>query len=170
MNIVLFILFIGLLSVVVYQDFKSRAISWMLIPLLFGVGVANGWLSIGLAEFTTYLGINLSIVFINLLGITLFISIKEKKVKNIIDTYLGLGDVLFFVVLTTIFSPINFMVFFLGSTLLITIIYGSIQIANKQKQTLIPLAGVMSVALIITLVAQQFIPSFYFYHDILILY
>lgn len=167
MSIIIVILFISLLSVVVYQDFKSRAISWMLIPLLCAVGVVNGWFAIGWPTFITYLGINLSIVFINLLGVTLFISLKEKKVKNIIDSYLGLGDVLFFVVLTTIFSPINFVVFFLGSMLISTMIYGSIQLANQQKQTLIPLAGAMSAMLIITLVLQLAMPSLNFYNDII---
>jgi hypothetical protein len=139
----------------------------MLIPLLCAVGLFNGWFTIGWPTFITYLGINLSIVFINLLGVTLFISLKEKKVKNIIDSYLGLGDVLFFLVLTTIFSPINFMVFFLGSMLISTIIYGSIQLANQQKQTFIPLAGAMSVMLIISLVLQLAIPSLNFYNDII---
>ncbi len=167
MEILVAILFISLLSVIVYQDFKNRAISWILIPFLCAVGLFNGWFTIGWSTFIAYLSINLSIVFINLFGVTLFISLKDKKFKNIIDSYLGLGDILFFVVLTTIFSPINFVVFFLGSMLLCTTIYGSIQLANKQKQRLIPLAGAMSVILIITLVVQLVIPSFNFYHDII---
>src|SRR5690606_28427269 len=123
MNIALFVIFIGLLSVVIYQDFKNREISWFLIPLLLIIGVTNALISIDYKDFLTYAGINLTIVILNLLSVTLFISIKEKKIKNIIDTYLGLGDVLFFFVLTVLFSPFNFIIFFIGSVLLTSIVY-----------------------------------------------
>lgn len=167
MNIALLIILVGLLGLVIYQDFKSRAISWFLIPLLIIAFVIYGLLSLDMKQFATYFAINLSLLLINLLVVTLFISIKEKKLTNIIDKYLGLGDVLFFLVLATVFSPINFILFFIGSILLTTFVYGVIILVNKQKQMLIPLAGAMSVLLILTIIAQHFIPSFNFYQDII---
>jgi len=168
MSILLLAILIGLLSIIIYQDFKSREISWFLIPLLFIVGIANALYNINLFEFTSYVGINLSIIILNLLGVTLFVSLKEKKLKNIIDSYLGLGDVLFFLVLTTIFSPFNFILFFIGSILITSIVYVAIILLNKQKQTLIPLAGAMSLLLVIALVVQFIYPSFNFYQDLFI--
>lgn len=167
MDIVLLIISISLLGIVVYQDFKGRSISWFLIPLLIVSFISYGLLFIDIYVFSTYFGINLSLILINLLGVTLFISIKEKKLTNIIDSYLGLGDVLFFLVVTTVFSPINFIIFFLGSIFLTTLTYGVIALI-KKKQTLIPLAGAMSVMLIITITAQQFTSSFNFYQDIIL--
>lgn len=167
MSILLLVILVGLLGVVIYQDFKSRAISWFLIPLLVIAFVAYALLSLDIKQFGIYFGINASIILINLLGVTLFISIKEKKLTNIIDSYLGLGDVLFFLVLATVFSPINFILFFLGSIFLTTLIYGIVVLVKKQKQTLIPLAGAMSALLVATIIAQQFISSFNFYQDII---
>ncbi|MBI2281707.1 MAG: hypothetical protein HYU68_13615 [Bacteroidetes bacterium] len=169
MELTILTILLGLLAVVVFQDFKSRSISWFLIPLLFVAFIGSAILKIDVQEFILYSGINLSIIVMNLLGVTLFVWLKEKKLKNIVDTYLGLGDILFFLVLTTVFSPLNFIVFYLGSIMLITIIYGYIILFNKQKNTLIPLAGAMSVLLMMVLVADVLIPTFNVYQDIILL-
>lgn len=169
MQPILLVILIAILLVVVYQDFKSRAISWFLIPLLLMVVLTNAVMSINIQELTIFSVINLLLVLVNLLGVTLIISLKEKKIKNIINSYLGLGDVLFFLVLTTLFSPINFVVFFIGSIFLITLIYGGVILFRKQQNTLIPLAGAMSLVLIAVLLVQQFTTSFHLYQDVLII-
>lgn len=166
MDLTLLIILIGLLGVVVYQDFKNKEISWFLIPLLFIGFTIRGVLKLDTEELIYYSGINLLIVIINLLGVTIMISLKEKKITNIIDSYLGLGDVLFFILITIAFSPINFIAFYLGSVLLTSIVYGGIILINKNKRTLIPLAGAMSVLLIIALVVEKTSSSFQFYQDV----
>jgi hypothetical protein len=165
MQAILVFILIFLLGVVVVQDFKSRAISWFLIPLLFSGFIVYGLLQINAMELLTYFGINFMLVAVNLLCVTLFISIKEKRLTNILKNYLGLGDVLFFLVLTVVFSPFNFIFFYLGSILLTTLIYGVLFLISKEKQRLIPLAGVMSLLLLVTLIAEQMMPSFQFYQD-----
>ena len=169
MQPILLAILIAILLVVVYQDFKSRAISWFLIPLLLMVVLTNAVMTINIEELTIFLGINLLLVLVNMLGVTLIISVKEKRIKNIINSYLGLGDVLFFIVLTTLFSPINFVVFFIGSIFLITLIYGGVMLFRKQQNTLIPLAGAMSLVLIAVLLVQQFTTSFHLYQDLFII-
>jgi len=168
MNSALLAILILLLAVVVAQDFKDRAISWFLIPLLFIGFIANGLLQIHPLELLTYFGINFMLVAVNLLCVTLFISMKEKRITNILKNYLGLGDVLFFLVLTVVFSPFNFIFFYLGSIFLTTLVYGVLQLISKEKQRLIPLAGVMSLLLLVTIVAEQLIPSFQFYQDLIL--
>jgi len=96
------------------------------------------------------------------------ISLKEKKITNIIDSHLGLGDVLFFIVLTVAFSPVNFIVFYLGSVLLTSLIYGGIVLITKNQGTLIPLAGAMSLLLIVALIMDETSSSLHFYQDIFI--
>lgn len=166
MNNVSLIILLFLLSAVIYQDFKARAISWFLIPLLIVVTLLKTITGNGITETLTYTGINLLIVSINFLCITLFFSIKEKRLVNITDHYLGLGDILFFIVICTLFSPVNFILFFLGSILLTTLIYGSISLFKSSRKILVPLAGAMSIALIIALIAEQLVANFSFYQDI----
>ena len=162
MQFIVLLILISLLAVVVFQDFKSRAISWVLIPLLFIGFIAYGILTIEVGELITFFGINLYIVFSSLLGATLIISIKNRKLTNIINTYLGLGDVLFFVVLTTVFSPINFILFFIGSIFITGIIYGVFSLFNRKQVVLTPLAGAMSLLLIISIIIEQLSPSVQF--------
>lgn len=169
MNLILLIILIALLIVIVFQDFKWRAISWFILPLLLITIITKALSDIDLKELMINSGINLLIVLINLLGVTLLISFKEKRLTNIIDNYLGLGDILFFIILCTLFSPINFILFFLGSILLITLIYGLISLI-KQKQVLIPLAGAMSALLITALLIQEYFYEFNFYNDITFLF
>lgn len=162
------ILLVALLAVVVYQDFKSRAMSWFLIPILFVLAAFKAFHQLQLSDIINYMLINLSILVINLLGVALLVSIKEKKFTNIIDTYLGLGDILFFVVLSVVFSPFNFILFYLGSISILTLVYGSITLLRK-KQILVPLAGAMSLMLMVVLITEQATTIFNCYNDLLVL-
>ena len=75
---------------------------------------------------------------------------------------------MFFLVLTVVFSPFNFLAFYLGSILLTAIVYGGIMLISKQKKMLIPLAGAMSLLLIISIIVEQFVPSIQFYQDFIL--
>ncbi|MDB3887378.1 hypothetical protein N9344_00330 [bacterium] len=154
MTFILSFIILIFLTVLTYQDFKSRSINWVLIPILFLAFVVKGFLEISYQELFNHFVVNILIVIVNLLGVTILISLKEKKFTNIIDTQLGLGDVLFFVVLAVAFSPINFLIFYLGSVFITTLIYGIIMLKNKE-QTFIPLAGAMSIMLAFMLIIEQ---------------
>lgn len=167
MSITLLIILVGLLSIVTYQDFKSRAISWFLIPLLLIAFIIYGLKALGIKEYITFFSLNVFMLFNILIGTTIVISIKEKRLTNIIDSYLGLGDILFFFILTTLFSPINYFIFLIGSIFLFSIIFSINLLINKKRKRLFPLAGAMSALLIITITAQQFISSFNFFQDII---
>jgi hypothetical protein len=169
MQVILLIIAVLLLSVIVYQDFTKRAISWFLIPMLLVVFIANGLLQINIEEFAWYSGINLFQIILNLLGVTLLISIKEKKLTNILNSHIGLGDILFFLLLATVFSPINFMVFYYGSILISLIVYGSIKLIDKSNQKPAPLAGLMSVMLVIVIIIEQSTSLIHFYDDFIFL-
>ena len=85
--------------------------------------------------------------------ITVYFSVKERTFVNIINTKIGIGDVLFFIACAFIFSLPNFILFFtfslLASALIVALFQKSI---GKQN---IPLAGIMSVFLgLISLVGQ----------------
>jgi len=165
----LFFILVTLLGVVVYQDFKSREISWFLIPLLVIGFAVTALFKMHVLDFLSYLGVNITIVAVNLFGVTLLVSLKEKKLTNILKNHLGLGDVLFFIVLTFVFSPINFVFFYLGSVFVITLIYSVIIIFFKGKNHLIPLAGAMSFLLIGILVYAHFSISLNLYQDIILI-
>jgi hypothetical protein len=152
------------LGCIVFQDFKQRQISWFFIPLLLagfiykafytnnGVGV-NGLL------------VNVGFVLLQLTVLTIYMSVKNKKMVNIINSYLGIGDVLFFIVLCGAFSPINFLVFYLCSIVLTLIGYLLYNIMIKGSQKEIPLAGAMASGMILLMIANIFLPKMNLYSD-----
>lgn len=156
---------IVLLLAITFQDFKQRQISWFLIPLLFIALVIKSLSIINLKELAQYTAINFSFIAIQLLLLTLYMSIKNKKFTNIIDSYLGLGDILFFVTICACFSPINFIVFYLVSIIFTLIGFVFYRAIYKSKETEIPLAGSMSFLLVVVIILNYVFDKWSFYND-----
>lgn len=159
------IVLITLLSLIVYQDFKSRAISWILLPLLIGLLFYKG-LAIMELKSVFYFGLfNLSFVIVHLLILTIYMSVKNRRITNIIDTYIGLGDILLFVVLCFAFSPFNFIFFFVISILITIISVLVYKLITKNEYKEIPLAGAQSMLMILILVYSNVIHPVQLYND-----
>ena len=161
----LFILFS--LAVIVFQDFKQRQISWFLIPLAFTGFVCKAvFYKNSVAHDFLF---NAAFILLQLICLTVYFSVKNKKLLNIMDTYLGLGDILFLVVVCTVFSPVNFILFYLFSmilTLLGVLVYNSF---SKKQTTTIPLAGSMAAILLVLVIITIAFPGLNFYNDSLVL-
>jgi len=157
------ILLLLLLLLIALQDFKDRAISWWTIPLsvmlyFFYLG------DLGALNWTDIFW-NLLLIGMNFLVLTLYFSIKKKKLLNIIDHFIGLGDLLFFLVCAFMFSFPNF-VFFLCISFGTSILFFAIsQTIKKEKDFQIPLAGVMSILLVIVFLSNEML-SLNFFHDL----
>jgi len=157
------ILIILCLAVIVLQDIKYREISWVLIPLILAgfIYKAMEYKNILMTDVL----LNISFIAIQLLLLTIYISIKNKKPVNIVNTYLGIGDILFFLVICVAFSPINFIAFYILSlvfTLAAIIIYN--RFSGKQTKE-IPLAGSMATVLIFLLITTEILPGMDLYND-----
>ena len=99
--------------------------------------------------------INSGFVLLQLLGVFLYYSIKQKKLANPIDSILGIGDILILVLLGLLFSPVNYILFLLVS-LLVTLAVFLIQAKLKFKKQVrqIPLAGFLGIYINILLLVQ----------------
>lgn len=135
-----FLLGIGFI-IILLQDFKERMISLWTLPWIFSIGMYQAW-SDWLWE-PWFLLSNLLFIGIQLLGVSLYFSIKHKGWINITQDYLGVGDVLFFGALTPLFAPVQFCCFFISSLLLILCSAGMYNWLIAPLKT-IPLAGAMS--------------------------
>lgn len=136
------VLLIGLLFCL-YQDLKDRTIHLALFgvilvsTLALNYIIGNNWMNALYSSL--FLGVNLLCLFI-------YVSIKQKKLVNIFNAHLGLGDVLFFLAIIPLFSLRNFILFFISGMLLSMLFH---LILNKyQKHATIPLAGYLSLFLI----------------------
>jgi uncharacterized paraquat-inducible protein A len=155
-----------LLGILTYQDFKNREVSVILMLMLF-VLFCIGAFKAGdsLRSITVPFFVNATFIAVQLLGVATYFSIKHKKIMPLFDTYIGLGDVVFFCVCCMAFSTANFILFYLASLLIAlasTLIYKKL----KQIETIdIPLVGYMSIALLCCIVYKMINRSFGFYDD-----
>ena len=127
--------------IIIYQDFKERAISAWTIPFVFFPSLYLAWSNVFWEPW--FLLFNLCFIGIQLLGVSVYFSIKHKEWINVTQNYLGLGDVLFFVAITPLFAPLQFCSFFIGSLLFILVGAGIYHLSINKLKT-IPLAGAMS--------------------------
>lgn len=141
---VLYILLL-LLFVVFIQDFKTRRIYSMLLPIIFLTSIAYRWKTFDLHQ---VLLCNLYILIL-LISLTLYLSFKNKRFTLVWKGYLGLGDILFLVAVTPLFHVLEY-IYFLTFSLLIIIILYLLSIVFIKRKT-IPLAGYLSVILSIYL-------------------
>jgi len=155
---------IAFLLVLAYQDFKYRKIHWWLIPVLLVLFyIRNLWqttINYLLESFV----FNLSFVLIQLFLLVVYMSMKNKKLTNVVNSYIGLGDILFFVVMCMAFSFINFVfVYVIGLmlSLIITLAYRILKIEVSKE---IPLAGILSFMLATLLLLNVSFPDLNFYN------
>lgn len=126
-----------LLGFCLYQDLRYRGIQWFLFPLLFAASLwwrtELLWLDIAW---------NLSILFALMLALTVYVSVKEQRWVAITKGYFSWGDILFLAVVTPLFDPVSFLIFFTAGTCLSLVLHLLASLLKRQET--IPYAGYMS--------------------------
>ena len=136
----------GILIAIAWQDLTQKAILWILFPIGFIVFLMSGLLEMETSEYLKNVLLNFLFVLTLLALSTLYFSVKHRKPTNIIESYFGLGDLLFLGILSTVFSPVNFILFLTSSFLFILLIYTIFNAIRSNKK--IPLAGLMAIILV----------------------
>ncbi|MES2457412.1 MAG: hypothetical protein V4594_17785 [Bacteroidota bacterium] len=144
-------LLVLVLALMGIQDFKYRAISWYAFPLLALFlllrNAAFNWM-----EF----GINIGFIVFNYLLLTVFFSIRSQKKVNLLDGFIGLGDMLMLVCLAFYFPTLLFFSFYLFSLLVIALGSGLYLLSNQSKPYTVPLAGLQSLILLCLLLLSWY--------------
>lgn len=132
-----------LLGISFYQDWKYRAISWMIFPMLLTVAAILFWQA----------NIPVRVILVNCAFLTvvlgclfLYISIKRGRLTNIFKADFGLGDVLFLIAITPLFVDRNYILFFISGMFLSALFH--VLIASGKGSVKIPLAGYLAVYII----------------------
>lgn len=149
-----------LLLCVAVQDFRTRTISAWLLPaivlaLLLAMMDASGW-TVALLRNA---GMNAALLFIQLGCLWLFVSVRNKRWTNIINTQIGTGDVLLLLCLAPFFSPMNFFVLYTFSIVFALVVTLLLHAAGARKTDQVPFAGFMAVPLIVLCMLRIVFPS-----------
>ncbi|MFI5219073.1 MAG: prepilin peptidase [Bacteroidia bacterium] len=142
------------LSVIIYQDFKYRQIAWVLLAALFVLFFVKSSFNKNPAEVFINILFSMAFIAIQLMLLTFYFSLRQKKIFNIVNTYLGLGDILFLIVLTALFAPVNYILFFITGMFITLAGYGIYIFIKKDMNYKIPLAGCLGMQLVICFILQ----------------
>jgi hypothetical protein len=165
LNILFPIVQITLLFAIIFQDFKHRAVFWIFFPLLF---ISNILISYYLTHgylFILNIAVNSAIFIAHLLSLTLYFSFRHKGIVNIVNTYIGLGDILMFLAITVIFSPVFYLVFIIIA-LIFSLFYAWAFMPSGKKISSVPLAGIMAIVYLPVTFAFLFQPARLFIYKI----
>lgn len=134
------ILLLAIFSLIFFQDYKDRTVYWFLYPIM---GILALLLQLQITPIYVVLinsGFNLLFIIFLLVFCYLYARIKLKK--SLLQSVLGLGDVLFFIAIAFSFSIVSFLVLFVFSLIFSLILHLVLQ--YKQTEQTVPLAGYMS--------------------------
>ncbi|MFM9987826.1 prepilin peptidase [Flavobacterium sp.] len=98
---------------------------------------------------------NIIFFLITLSVLTIYMSIKNKKILNPFQNYFGLGDLLFYIAITPLFLLQKYVLFFILSMVFAVLM----QLGLKRiiKQETVPLAGFSALLLIMVILKDTFL-------------
>ncbi len=133
-----------LLVILFYEDIRYRSISihWIALAFLGVLGLAYmeaklNWVNIL---------VNISFVAIQVIFISLYLMLKRKSIRDIFKNYIGVGDIVFWIIPAFYLDPIVYVFYALFCYLSILIVFGVIMAIRKRSVT-VPLAGFMAMVL-----------------------
>lgn len=131
--------FIAILILCFYQDVRFRGIHWFVFPLVLAGAIALNWENLTL----TTIAYNAGFLTILLLGLTLYLSLKEQRLVNITDGYFSTGDILFLIAMIPLFTFQWYVLFFTFGTILTLVFHLFASMIKPQKT--VPYAGYMAI-------------------------
>jgi len=141
---------------IAYQDFKFRAVSWYLFPLSATALVLLQFTEYNKGLIIEYTLINLLLISLQILILSLYFSLREKRFVFPVNAKIGLGDVFMLVVLCMGFSPVNFILFILFVLIAGLFITGILAITSRNINPRIPLAAYLSIAFFLVILSDVF--------------
>lgn len=153
MAVFLFLLTATTLSFIAWQDFRSRAVTWFLFPLLAGCGVALAFReTASISQQAKNILFNSGFLLLQFAALKAWFLLRKSRTP-LIDHAIGKGDLFFLLAAGCFFSPINFILFYLSSLLfaLLSFLVMRVLPARTGRPSTIPLAGLQAGLLLLCL-------------------
>lgn len=149
-----------------YQDMRYRAVYWICFPVLAMLLFNLKYRFTGFLNGLTDAGYGLSFLLIQFLFLWIYFSVKNRRMINLTNDYLGWGDILFLIVITFYLSPGNYVLFYICSLILV-LIYAILQKYSLEKKSNkhIPLAGLQAMLLALLMITDHLFNAFTLYSD-----
>lgn len=148
--------------IVFIQDLKFRAIHVMLPAILFILGLVIFYIA---QKEWMLLGYNALFLVSTFAGLYVYLMIKNKTVITSLSKTMGLGDILFFIAVVPFFGFHNYILYFITGMLFSII--GFLLIRMLSKTNLVPLAGLLSLYMVLLMGVDYFLKFDLFFGKIL---
>lgn len=169
--IVLFFICV-LLFIIIHQDFKYRAVNWVVFPFLAFFAILYNLISQNtVTQLLKNSMFNLIFIILQFCLLYLYFALKNRKLVSITEK-VGAGDLFFLVAISLLFSPVNFILFYIISLIFSLAFYGINFLIFKTKNPFkisIPLAGLQSLFLIAIFLIEVLFGKLNITNDIFIL-
>lgn len=136
---------------IVWEDFKSRQITLLWFIGLFLVLIFLNILD-PFIDFWNQLFLNSSFFGLQLILLSAYFSLKNKRLIWIGQIGLGLGDILFLFLLCLYFPFLNYFTFYFISLIWSLLLFGVFIFFSGKKTVKLPLAGLQALLFIILLI------------------
>ncbi len=148
----LYISVLAVLMLIFYQDMRYRGVSWFLFPaaLLLLLGISFTERSLGV--FWNESLLNLSFLGIQMLLLTVWFHFKKVSLRELWKNYIGLGDLLFFLV-AALALPFPVFPLFMVFSLVLSVVLALVVFRGKT----VPLAGLQSLFLALLYVMKPLV-------------
>lgn len=146
-------------TLIAFQDFKERMVSWILFPIVGSLLAVLYICNTSFEQFYPFVFTNM--VLVSAIILVLYLYTKYITKKKFLNVSFGLGDLLFFYAFAFGFPTITFLILFVGSVLFSLAVF--LLSKKQQKNETIPLAGLMGFFLSAVILASFFpnVPSLY---------
>lgn len=138
---------------IAYEDFRFRAISLYSIVVFLIAAVSYSFLLQGIQPAVYSTLWNLAIAGVQLAVTYLYFRFIKKQREGFVNNTLGVGDLLFYIPVLFLFSPLNFIIIHILSLFIVLVAFVIYKSFYKPLST-VPLAGGLSVIMLAALVSS----------------
>lgn len=143
---ILSMLLIGAMS---WQDFRTRSITAWLLPAI-GLCFLLGEVSVlSMDQLLENAKVNYILLLLQFSVLWLWICFRSRTFVNIINTHIGLGDILLLFCLAPAFSPVNFILFYTVGAVIAMTFQVIVKLRKNQSENKIALAGMLGLPLLL---------------------
>ncbi|HAD95776.1 MAG TPA: hypothetical protein DCG19_00140 [Cryomorphaceae bacterium] len=151
MSTLFYIASMVVLLLIFYQDLRYRGVSWYLFPLGLVLLLISTWSGREPGVFWLDMVLNTGFLAFQLALLTVYFAWKRVSFRQLWNEYMGIGDVLFFLILAIVL-PFPFFPVFMIASLLLSTLLGIIVF----RRSTVPLAGLQALFLLVFLLLEPF--------------
>lgn len=159
-----------ILLIIMIQDFRFRAVHWILFPILLILLVADSLFVSKIDNYLDSISINLLVILLQGLILIGYHKLKGTQFINFIKVRIGMGDLLFVLVMAFAFSWSTFLFYYIAGLLFTLITWIAVRNLIRPRSQLVPLAGMLALFMTLIMLADIILPDYSRCMDILNLY